>query len=81
MIVRQLRMFQTDDLPLFSGTSPRGHDEPLVALPEQQLLPAACELCRCSWYEHQQGLPPIQSGACLFGQARICWDEGRVMTD
>jgi hypothetical protein len=72
VIARQLRMFQTDDLPLFSGTSPRGNGEPLVATPEQQLLPTACKLCRCPWHEHRP--------ACLFGRARACWDEG-VVTD
>ena len=63
MTVRQLRMFQTEDLPLFSGTPPRGNVESLEAEPEQEPLPPECEFCRAT------GLV----GLCLFEDPAFCW--------
>ena len=63
---RQIRMFQTADLPLFSGTVPRGNVEPLAAEPGQEPLPAECEFCRAT------GIV----GPCFFKEPAFCWCEG-----
>ena len=45
---KQSRMFETQDLPLFSGTSQRA-EEPIAATPDrvyiQQTIPARCAAC------------------------------------
>jgi hypothetical protein len=61
----QLLMFQTEDLPLFSGTAPREVPEPLVAETEQQPLPPECEFCQAT------GIV----GLCLFPVPAYCWRE------
>ena len=66
VIAGQGRLFQVEDLPLFSGTAPRGNVEPLEAEPEPELLPPECEFCRAS------GLV----GLCLFKDPTSCWGEG-----
>ncbi|GEM_PF-6401445 len=60
---RQHRMFQTEDLPLFSSTPLRGNVEPLETEPEQEPLPAECEFCQAT------GLV----GLCLFEDPAFCW--------
>jgi len=58
-------MFQTEDLPLFSGTAPREVAEPLEADTEQEPLAPECEFCRST------GIV----GLCLFPGPAYCWRE------
>lgn len=47
-MAKQLTMFQTEDLPLFSGTAVRGQVRPFKPEPEpeQTPLPCTCRFCR-----------------------------------
>lgn len=61
-MTHQLSMFQTEDLPLFSGTAPRGKVEPFKAKPEpkQERLPASCDAC---------------ADTGVLGEYAFCWCE------
>jgi len=66
MTLRQIVMFPTEDLPLFSGTAPRGRMEPLERQAEAEAyLPPECEFCRVSRLV----------GLCLFADSSCCWRE------
>jgi len=41
----QTRMFQTDDLPLFSGTAPRAQEQTFEAPPPDPQPPLLCRWC------------------------------------
>lgn len=66
MTLRQMIMFPIEDLPLFSGTAPRGQMPHLERQAKvDAYLPPECEFCRVS------GLV----GLCLFMDSRHCWRE------
>lgn len=69
MTVTQLLMFQTEDLPLFSGTAPREATESLMPESGEQPLLPECEFCQAT------GIV----GLCLFPGPTYCWrDYGRA---
>lgn len=45
--MKQMNMFDTEDLPLFSGTAPKGTISPFEIKDQakQESLPAHCHLC------------------------------------
>ena len=58
----QLTMFETEDLPLFSGTAPRGRVDPFApkVVHKQEHLPAKCRHC---------------ANTGVLGEHAFCWCE------
>ena len=65
VVIKQISMFQIEDLPLFSGTAPRRSVEPSEAACEHQQHPLAaeCEFCYATRLV----------GLCLFSDPAVCW--------
>ena len=63
--MQQKRMFETEDLPLFSGTAPTGHVEALSTLRDTSLVVLegfTCKLC------FDTGMVRVKHGV-----TRLCW--------
>lgn len=61
-MTKQMSMFSTEDLPLFSGTAPRGEVSPFEIKdhPRQEPLPANCTAC---------------ADTGVLGEYAFCWCE------